>query len=295
LAALIASVAVGLAGCSNSGTSPRAVVTRPVSQTACAFVVSYDDTAYIDVGTYPPVRFEIGERVGTATLPPCNDTGRESNEPTGTVAAYRVVGLDPSDAIAIRSGPGDGPMLLAARTEVGTSPAADAYIAERNPNGSVLVTPDRNLHDGDTVTVTIRGLDVGSVAMLAQCAPTQGSFACLTRSTGEIPPGSSPPSTPPAPANPGQARAPNTVVPGPNTVIRVTLQVHDPLRGDLELFDAEGNPVSHRKALDRVACHGAEALPCLIAVRGTRNGDQVVRFAQIRFDVAERPSTSTTD
>ncbi|HET8931673.1 MAG TPA: DUF6281 family protein [Acidimicrobiales bacterium] len=284
VAALSGLLVVGLVGCTNSASPPHGSAT-------CAFSVSYHGTGY--TGTYPPVPFETAERIGTATIPPCNDTGQDYEGPVDTLAAYRAVGLAPSDAIAVRYGPDNALQLLAAYAGSGTPPAVAAYIAERNPNGSILVTPDRDLHDFDTVTVTLRGLDPGSEAMIAQCAPAQESYACLTRSTGEIPPASSPSSASPATADPGrQAPTPTTAVPGPNTFTQVTLPVHEPLRGDLKLFDADGDPVSHRKAPGQIACHGAEALSCLVAVRGTRNGDRVVRYAQIHFAVAMEPHTS---
>lgn len=284
-------MAAGFAGCSNSHSQPHGNAT-------CAFSVSYRDTGYI--GTYPPVPFEIAERIGTATIPPCNDTGQaHDDEPIDTLAAYRIEGLAPSDAIVVRSGPDDELQLVAAFTGSGPSPAVDAYIAERNPNGSILVTPDRNLHDGDTVTVTIRGLDPGTEAMLAQCASAQGAFACLTHSIGAVPPApptsssSTSPSTAPT-TDAGRAQTPATAIPGPNTVVEVRLQVHDPVRGDLELFDSQGNRVTGRKAPVQVACHGAGGLPCLVAVRGTHNGERVVRYAAIGFATRGSP-TSTPD
>lgn len=298
LASLIGLVAIGFTGCGNSGFAPGDVAGRPQGQTTtCAFSVSYHDTGYI--GTYPPVPFEIGERIGTATIPPCNDTGQDHEGPVDTVAVYRIEGLDPSDALAVRSGPDDELQLVAAFTGSGPSPAVDAYIAERNPNGSILVTPDRNLHDGDTVTVTIRGLDPGTEAMLAQCASVQGAFACVTRSIGPVPPASSTSSsssstsTSTAPStDTGRAQAPTTAIPGPNTVVEVPLQLHEPLRGHLELFDSQGNRVTDRKAPGHVACHGIGGLSCLVAVRGTHNRQRVVRYATIGFATGESPPST---
>lgn len=283
LAALVGLVVVGLVGCTNSASPPHGSAT-------CAFSVSFHNSGY--VGTYPPVPFEIAERIGTATIPPCNDTGQDYEGPVDTLAAYRVVGLAPSDAIAVRYGPDDAPKLVAAYTGAGTPPAVDAYIAARNPNGSILVTPDRDLHDGDTVTVTIRGLDPSTDAMVAQCAPAQGGFACLTRPTGTIPLASQPPSTAPSAGEPGRGTPPTKAPTGPNTVVHFTMPVHNPLQGALELFDSDGDPVHDRNAPGRVACHGADAMLCLIAVRGIHEGKRIVRYAAIRFAMPT-PPTST--
>ncbi len=301
LTALAGVAVVCLTGCGNTGSAPGDVAGVPHGEATCAFTVSYDGTTYI--GTHPSVPIELAERLGTATIPPCNDTGRDYGGPIDTRSAYRVEGLDPNDAIAIRNGPNDPPALVAARTPAGPSPAVDAYIAERNPNGSILVTPDRNLHDGDTVTVTIRGLDPGTDAMVAQCAPVQGGFACLTRPTVLIPPAAPQSSAPtpdgdpgrtPAPTTgPGSAPASTTAQHGPDTRIEVSLAIHDPLRGGLGLFDSKGDPVTGRTAPTEIACHRAETLPCIVAVRGIRNGEPVIRYATIHFDPS-RPPTSPT-
>jgi len=287
-------LAMSLAACTHAGFTRDEAVVHSHGSATCAFSVSLDDVTY--VGTYPPVPVETAERIGTATIPPCNDTGQDYDGPVDTLPAYRVIGLAPSDAIAVRYGPNDQLKLVAASTAAGNPPAVAAYIAERDPNGSILVAPDRDLHDGDIVTVTIRGLDPGTEAMVGQCVPAQGAFACLTRSIGEVPPASPSPSTEPSTTEPDHAPASSTTRsgpgPGPNTVVRLTWSVHDPLTGDLELFDSHGKPMAAHNPPGEVSCHGVEALSCLIAVRGTHNGERVVRYATIRFDTPT-PPTST--
>ncbi len=285
-ATLIATVVAVLGAC---GTTGHSIDDVSINAT-CTFGVSYEERGYI--GTYPQVPFELGERIGTATIPPCNDTGEEYDDPGEPVAAYRVRGLEPADAIAIRRGPDDEPRLVAAHTPHGVAPAVESYIAERDPNGSILVTPDRDLTDGDTVTVTIRGLDAGTGGIVGQCASVQGRYACATRPTGKVPP---PDPGPAAPADTEPAGTPTTAGPEPLTVVRLTLPVHEVLRGDLALFDPDGTPVDDRQPPEEAACGGGDPLSCLVAVRGTVDGEHVVRYAPIRFVGPGAPAPPATD
>ncbi|MFF4141930.1 DUF6281 family protein [Streptomyces sp. NPDC001698] len=67
---------------------------------------TYTDVAHVD--------FSVGDALGTAEIPPCNDTpgaGADAVGPKATTA-YAVDGLDPRIAIAVRYTP-DEVMLLA--------------------------------------------------------------------------------------------------------------------------------------------------------------------------------------
>ncbi|MER7496958.1 DUF6281 family protein [Streptomyces pharetrae] len=92
---------------------------------SCAYLVRYEGRTYLDRAG---VDFEVAEHIGTAVLPPCDDTP-DAGEPAGPAAsleAYRVVGWDPGRAIA-----------------VGTSPK-DAVFVRVSPDGS----PPRRGHLG---------------------------------------------------------------------------------------------------------------------------------------------------
>lgn len=73
---------------------------------SCAYRFSYRGRMYQDVAN---VDFAVGKRLGTATHPPCNDTGRQdqAEEPTLTETAYAVDGISPTVAIAVGSTPED--------------------------------------------------------------------------------------------------------------------------------------------------------------------------------------------
>ncbi|MGW7052166.1 DUF6281 family protein [Streptomyces sp. NPDC054887] len=72
---------------------------------SCAYRVTYEGRTYGDVAN---IDFEVGKKIGTVSLPPCDDTGSQEKavEPTESVA-YAVEGLDPAVAIAVGSAPED--------------------------------------------------------------------------------------------------------------------------------------------------------------------------------------------
>jgi len=67
---------------------------------SCAGVVSFGNRRYL-----PSDRadFTVGERLGTATVPACDDTpgDDEAAVPEATTGAYAVEGRDPAEAIAV--------------------------------------------------------------------------------------------------------------------------------------------------------------------------------------------------
>ncbi|MEW2615552.1 DUF6281 family protein [Streptomyces sp. NPDC047880] len=73
---------------------------------SCAYVVTYEGRTYRDVAN---VEFSVGTRLGTATRPPCDDTGgrNKHEEPSTTETAYAVDGISPEVAIAVGGAPGD--------------------------------------------------------------------------------------------------------------------------------------------------------------------------------------------
>lgn len=90
---LMAIVVLSLGACTaEGGSGDRAA--------ACVNRFTYEGRTYRDVGQ---VRFTAGEKLGSATRPPCNDTGgQEADEIAGeTGTAYAVDGISPEVAIAV--------------------------------------------------------------------------------------------------------------------------------------------------------------------------------------------------
>ncbi|MFC8424855.1 DUF6281 family protein [Streptomyces sp. NPDC057236] len=79
---------------------------------SCAYRVLYQDRMYRDVAD---VRFTVGEELGSATLPPCDDTGgRDGAGRAGeTMTAYGVDGISPEVAVAVGDSPGDSTFVVA--------------------------------------------------------------------------------------------------------------------------------------------------------------------------------------
>jgi hypothetical protein len=72
--------------------------------TSCAGVVSFENRRYL-----PSDRadFTVGERLGTATVPACDDTPGDDEVavPEATTGAYAVEGRDPAEAVAVGDTP----------------------------------------------------------------------------------------------------------------------------------------------------------------------------------------------
>ena len=94
-AAMVSAVACG-AGSSSGGEASG----------SCAYQILYQDRTYRDVAN---VEFTVGERLGDATQPPCDDTGGqdEVEEPGTTETACQVDGISPEVAIAVGDTPGE--------------------------------------------------------------------------------------------------------------------------------------------------------------------------------------------
>ncbi|MGX9922400.1 DUF6281 family protein [Streptomyces sp. NPDC002248] len=106
----------------------RATTVEGVSD--CPLVIRFDGHEY---GSAPPgVPFALAERLGPAVQPPCGGPA-ESEEVPHT--AYRVRGLGPGVALAVRP-EGDGAAyLVAARRADGKLPAEVERLA-RTPSGA---------------------------------------------------------------------------------------------------------------------------------------------------------------
>ncbi|MFI9763040.1 DUF6281 family protein [Streptomyces sp. NPDC051963] len=72
---------------------------------SCAYLVQYGDREYLGTGSGD---FAVGERLGTATIPVCNDTGDDEDAvPARRTTAYSVQGTDPTEVIAVGDTPGE--------------------------------------------------------------------------------------------------------------------------------------------------------------------------------------------
>ncbi|MFD6653742.1 DUF6281 family protein [Streptomyces parvus] len=80
-------------------------------EASCAFEVSYEGRTYKDVAN---VEFTVTDKLGTATLPPCDDTGgqEEAEAEETEETAYGVKGLSPETAIAVGSSPDQAVLVV---------------------------------------------------------------------------------------------------------------------------------------------------------------------------------------
>jgi len=67
---------------------------------SCAGTVRYENRVYLPAGE---IAFTVGERLGNAEIPECDDTPGDSEVtiPRGTTGAYAVQGRKPAEAIAV--------------------------------------------------------------------------------------------------------------------------------------------------------------------------------------------------
>jgi hypothetical protein len=71
----------------------------------CEHRVTYDGRTYAGVSG---VDFTAGEKLGSAVVPPCDDTpGDGETDPAETTTAYTVEGKDPAHTIAVGDSPDD--------------------------------------------------------------------------------------------------------------------------------------------------------------------------------------------
>ena len=87
-------------------TSTSSYIDEGEAAPSCAFVVDYENRRYMDVAN---VDFTVGDKLGTATQPPCDDTPNDGDdgESAYPTTAYEVEELDSSIAIAVGDTPSD--------------------------------------------------------------------------------------------------------------------------------------------------------------------------------------------
>ncbi|WP_239488232.1 DUF6281 family protein [Streptomyces durocortorensis] len=80
-------------------------------EASCAFEVTYQGRTYRDVAN---VDFTVTHERGTATTPPCDDTGgpEEGEAEDAEASAYGVKGLPPETAIAVGGSPEDAVFVV---------------------------------------------------------------------------------------------------------------------------------------------------------------------------------------
>lgn len=91
---------------------------------SCAYQVLYQDRTYRDIAN---VEFTAGEKLGSAAIPPCDDTGGqgqgEGEQDGETTTAYKVEGISPEVAVAVGDTPDDLTLVVAHPAER-TSPSS---------------------------------------------------------------------------------------------------------------------------------------------------------------------------
>ncbi|MCX4821882.1 DUF6281 family protein [Streptomyces sp. NBC_01142] len=101
---LAATLTVPTAGCAADDSSDGGAP-------SCAIQFTYDGRTYRDVAN---VDFTVADKLGSATKPPCDDTGGqdEAEEAGTTETAYEVDGLSPKVAIAVGDTPEDAVFVV---------------------------------------------------------------------------------------------------------------------------------------------------------------------------------------
>ncbi|WP_328873086.1 DUF6281 family protein [Streptomyces sp. NBC_00287] len=115
-------VALGAVGCtaSDGGGEPES----GGAAASCAYVIDYDNRQYTDVAN---VDYQRGEKLGTATQPPCDDTPGDGDDgdPAHKTTAYKIEGVDPDVAIAVGDAP-DDLIFVATRADGELPPEVEA-------------------------------------------------------------------------------------------------------------------------------------------------------------------------
>ncbi|MFB6552602.1 DUF6281 family protein [Streptomyces sp. NPDC056405] len=121
-AVLTAVLAASTAACTSEGEGAEG----PDGAASCAYRVTYGGRTYQDVAD---VEFAVGGELGTATEPPCDDTGQDADEDTATTeTAFAVDGISPEAAIAVGETP-ERARLVAAYTGNELPPEVEKLIA----------------------------------------------------------------------------------------------------------------------------------------------------------------------
>ncbi|MFJ8863409.1 DUF6281 family protein [Streptomyces sp. NPDC102451] len=97
---LAATMVVTVAGCTADNSSEEGG-----AEASCAIEFTYQGRTYRDVAN---ADITVTDKLGTATQPPCDDTGSQDEAAEGTTeTAYGVEGIPPEVAIAVGSSPAD--------------------------------------------------------------------------------------------------------------------------------------------------------------------------------------------
>ncbi|WP_328493204.1 DUF6281 family protein [Streptomyces sp. NBC_00414] len=98
---LLSAVLVGLSvACTSSSDSGGE------SASSCAYLAEYRNRTYSGAEADG---FTLGDKLGTATLPPCDDTPNDDSdgEAAASTTAHAIEGVDPGIAIALEQAPDD--------------------------------------------------------------------------------------------------------------------------------------------------------------------------------------------
>ncbi|MEV6166330.1 DUF6281 family protein [Streptomyces sp. NPDC052052] len=100
---LAATITVSAAACSATGSTD--------GEASCVLRFTCQNRTYRDVAN---VDFTVGQKLGTVTSPPCNDTGvqDQGEESPESANAYRVEGVAPEAAIAVGTTPDDAVFVV---------------------------------------------------------------------------------------------------------------------------------------------------------------------------------------
>ncbi|MFE5923769.1 DUF6281 family protein [Streptomyces sp. NPDC056468] len=106
MAALLVTAAVG---CTEAGGAAEG---GGAAEASCAYVVTYANRSYLDVAN---TDFTVGKKLGTATIPACDDTPNDPPDAIGEqrITAYAVEGMDPAVAIAVGDTPASAILMKA--------------------------------------------------------------------------------------------------------------------------------------------------------------------------------------
>ena len=101
-ALLVTAAMLALAGCAESGGGSA----------SCSGLVTYDGRGYLP--TEKSV-LTVGERLGTATVEACDDTGDgvDNGSAERRTGAYAIEGVDPAESVAVGDTPADAAPMTA--------------------------------------------------------------------------------------------------------------------------------------------------------------------------------------
>ncbi|WP_232838571.1 DUF6281 family protein [Streptomyces geranii] len=120
MSVVLAVAAMASAACTSQGSS------TDEGSSSCAYQILYEGRTYQDVAD---AEFTIGEQLGNATLPACDDTGgQDETGGSGTkLTVYAVDGISPKTAVAVGETP-EGAILVAVPSGTELPPAVRKLI-----------------------------------------------------------------------------------------------------------------------------------------------------------------------